>query len=110
MANAKRKTDLDLAEIAKTLGMKYADEKQRRDGKRNEIVDANDSPGGTVVTTLDGQTYIIVPEDRPDAEGKTGVMWLNAPPRVIGGKVETYNGTFPVFAQPGADELTDVDG
>jgi hypothetical protein len=109
MATSKSKTDLDLPEIARLLGMKYADEKQQRGGKRNEILEVNDSPAGTVVRTVDGQTYIIVPEDRPDAEGKTGVMWLHAPPRVIGGQLEPYKGTFPVFAQPGVSPSGDVE-
>lgn len=103
------KTKIDLAEVARTLGMHYrtADELKLEPQKRNEVVDAYDAPGGTVVTTFDGQTYIIVPEDKPDAEGKTGVMWLSAPPRIVDGHVEPYAGTFPVFANPGSTVVAD---
>lgn len=105
------KSKIDLAEVAAALGMHYRTEDEQRDGAINEIVEAYDAPGGTVVQTFDGQTYIIVPEDHPDAQGKTGVMWLSPPPRIVDGKIEPYAGTFPVFAnpstKPGDDEQAD---
>ena len=59
-----------------------------------EVHDVAESSAGTCVKTHDGVTYIIVPQDNPDAEGKFGVMFLAAP-------TERYGGTFPVYANPG---------
>lgn len=65
-----------------------------------EVRQVSDSPAGPIVQTTDGVLYVIVPEESPDADGKTGLMFLAAPhPR--------YNGPFPVYSQPreaGADE------
>lgn len=58
---------------------------------------------GLVVTTTDGQTYIDVPEDQPDANGKTGLMFLVAPS-------QTYNGSFPVFGQHDPDNPVQAPG
>lgn len=65
--------------------------------EENEVHDVLDSPAGVLIKTTDGQTYIVVPEDNPDADGKVGVMFLSAPS-------PKYGGTFPVFAQPGAED------
>lgn len=71
--------------------------------EESEISDVVDSDAGPLITTTDGQTYIVVPEDQPDADGKTGVMFAKAPH-------EKYGGTFPVYAQPGADEEAEEAG
>lgn len=62
-----------------------------------ELVDVFVEDAGVVYTTTDGQAYIDVPAVRPDADGKTGLMFLAAP-------TATYAGTFPVFATPIGDE------
>lgn len=56
-----------------------------------EIADVLESPAGLVVHTTDGVGYIIVPDDQPDADGKTGLMLLAKP-------TESWSGSFPVFA------------
>ncbi len=69
----------------------------------DEVVDFLEDEAGLVITTSDGQSYIVVDEDHPDADGKTGLMFLAAPS-------ETYAGGFPVFAQPAEqDEATDAE-
>jgi hypothetical protein len=67
-----------------------------------EVVDVDDTPAGRVVTVASGVQYVIVPDDQPDADGKTGVMYLAAP-------TDRYAGSFPVYAQPGADDTPDGD-
>lgn len=57
-----------------------------------EILDVAPSPAGTIIATTDGATYVDVPDDRPDNDGKTGLMFLVPP-------TETYTGSFPVYAQ-----------
>ena len=83
---------MDITEAAHTLGM-----------AEREIDDVLDSPAGPIVKTTDGQTYVIVPADHPDAEGKTGLMFLAAPH-------DRYIGTFPVYAQPGSEIIADALG
>jgi hypothetical protein len=61
--------------------------------KEREVRDVLDSPAGVVIVTTDGVSYIDVPEDRPDVDGKTGLMFLSAPK-------EGYSYAFPIFAQP----------
>jgi hypothetical protein len=62
----------------------------------SELGDPMDSPGGLVIESLaDGLRYIVVPEDNPDADGKTGLMFLGAP-QLEGDRV--YVGNFPVYA------------
>ena len=62
----------------------------------SELGDPMDSPGGLVIESLaDGLCYIVVPEDTPDADGKTGLMYLGAP-LLDGDRV--YIGDFPVYA------------
>ncbi len=56
-----------------------------------EIKAVEDTAAGIVARMFDGSSYIKVPKDNPDSEGKTGLMYLRAP-------TEKYNGTFPVFA------------
>lgn len=58
-----------------------------------EIRSVEEAPGGTVIVTTDGVSYIHVPEDQPDEEGKTGLMLLAAPK-------ENYVYAFPIYAQP----------
>ena len=71
--------------------------------KPSEVISVEDSPAGTVITTFDGQALIDVPVDRPDADGKSGLMLLAAP--TVG-----YRGTFPIYAQPGADDAAEPGG
>jgi hypothetical protein len=77
---------IDLSSVARTLGM-----------KPSEVLDAEDTDAGLVVDIFDGTRLIIVPDDAPDADGKTGVMYLAAPISA-GGK--DYTGDAPVYAQP----------
>lgn len=67
-----------------------------------EIASITDTPAGVVVVGVDGSQLIIVPADRPDAEGKTGVMFFALPH-------DKYRGTFPVYAQPLEDDEPDGD-
>jgi hypothetical protein len=55
-----------------------------------EVTDVEDGDSGLIVTLFDGGKYIIVPDDRPDLAGRTGVMYLNPP-------TSSYAGVFPVF-------------
>lgn len=67
-----------------------------------ELVDVEDSPAGIVYTCRDGSRLVDVPADRPDAGGRTGLMFLVAP-------TENYRGSFPVYEQPlDDDELAAV--
>ena len=63
----------------------------------SEIASVDDSPAGDVVVTTDGVAYLIVPEDRPDGAGRTGLMFLAAPH-------EGYVGPFPVYTMPADEE------
>lgn len=63
-----------------------------------EVVNVEDSPAGTIITTFDGSRLVSVPEDTPDAEGQTGLMFLTCP---VG-----YRGAFPIYAQP-LDDVVD---
>lgn len=65
-----------------------------------EISDVADSPAGTIIVTVDGASYVDVPADRPDSDGKTGLMFLAAPK-------ENYSGSFPVYAAPVENEDED---
>lgn len=67
--------------------------------EEDEVVDCDDTPAGPVIRTKDGNAYIVVPKDQPDAAGQHGVMYL-VPPS------PTYSGNFPVFRQPGLEGLT----
>lgn len=58
----------------------------------DEVALVEDSPAGTIVTTTDGARYVHA--DEPDADGKTGLMFLVAPS-------PNYHGPFPVYTQPG---------
>ncbi|HKS45537.1 MAG TPA: hypothetical protein VJT49_10565 [Amycolatopsis sp.] len=60
-----------LAETARAMGMSQA-----------EIIDVTDTDEGRIVTTHDGSKTIIVPADRPDALGQTGVLAYNPPPSI----------------------------
>jgi hypothetical protein len=62
---------------------------------RSEISEVTDAPAGDVIVTEDAARYVVVPDDQPDARGKTGLMYLVAP-------TTGYTGSFPVYAQPGA--------
>ena len=59
---------------------------------------------GDLVTTRDGQTYLIVPADRPDATGRVGVMWDRQPgSALLAARLPTYakssrNGVRPATA------------
>lgn len=67
----------------------------------DELVNVEDSPAGIVYTCRDGSRLVDVPVDRPDAGGKTGLMFLVAP-------TVNYRGSFPVYEQP-LDDDTDLD-
>lgn len=67
----------------------------------DELVTVEDSPAGIVYTCRDGSRLVDVPTDRPDAGGKTGLMFLVAP-------TVNYRGSFPVYEQP-LDDDTDLD-
>ncbi len=86
---------IDKADVARDLGMKNA-----------EILAVEDSEAGLIVDVFDGTRLVIVPEDNPDADGKTGVMYLVAPVSATG---QPYTGDAPIFAQPGADVVDDAD-
>lgn len=59
-----------------------------------ELVGVVDSPAGPIFNMSDGNSYINV--TGVDADGKTGLMYLQAP-NVAGG----YKGVFPVYtAEP----------
>lgn len=73
----------DLASVAARLGLPVS-----------ELVRFDDSPAGLVIVTAAGTSYIDVPADRPDGDGKHGVMYLAAPS-------PTYRGTFPIYTPPG---------
>lgn len=62
----------------------------------SEIADAEDSPGGLVIRTVDGASYIDVPADTPDGAGRTGLMMLE--PR---SKPGSY--AIPTYTQPPAE-------
>lgn len=81
--------NLTIAEAAELLSM-----------PEREIIDVADSPAGDLITTVGGTVLVNCVE--PDAEGKTGLMFLAAP-------TATYGGAFPVYAQPGGDTDTDTD-
>jgi hypothetical protein len=70
----------------------------------SELVDFADAPGGFTFDTRDGVRYIDVPADAPDADGKTGLMYVVAPD-VAGG----YRGDFPVYVNPPAEEPAPVE-
>lgn len=71
-----------------------------------ELVSFDESPGGLIFATSDGNSYIEVPEDLPDFDGKTGLMFLHAP-NVDGGR--GYTGDFPVYVST-PDPAGDVEG
>jgi len=70
---------VDLENLAKRLG-----------AAEREIVMTVETEAGVVAHFFDGTSYIDVPKTKPDADGKTGLMYLRAP---------TAEPTaFPVFA------------
>ncbi len=66
----------------------------------HEIIAVADSPAGDMITTFDGNTFVVVPDDAPDFDGKTGLMFL-VPPVPPNGR--PYVGDFPVFTNPPDD-------
>jgi hypothetical protein len=56
----------------------------------HEVSGTVDTATGDVIAMADGSSYILVPEDNPDAGGKTGLMYHRLPH-------EDYSGTFPVY-------------
>jgi hypothetical protein len=70
----------------------------------SEIADIYSHETGDVIVTSDGVSYVDVPADRPDGEGKTGLMYLSAPH-------DRYSDSFPVYAAPDVlDSELDRDG
>lgn len=67
----------------------------------DEITSVESSPAGPVITIHDGTRYIVVPDDLPDADGKTGLMWLEAPNPDF-----TYS--FPIFT-PSPDDVAELE-
>lgn len=59
----------------------------------SEIVSVREAPEGLVITIRPSTAYVLVPEDRPDAEGKTGLMLLWPTPS------PSTNRAFPVYAR-----------
>ena len=57
-----------LAEAARAIGM-----------APNEIIDVTDVDAGRIITTHDGSKVIVVPADRPDGAGQTGVLVYHWP-------------------------------
>ena len=47
--------------------------------KSSEVVEVVDTDDGVVITMVSGTQHIVVPEDRPDYEGKTGLMLFRKP-------------------------------
>jgi len=45
-----------------------------------EIVTVKRRRGGVVIAAYDGQPLIVVPVDRPDGAGRTGIMFFGEPP------------------------------
>lgn len=80
----------------------------------SELVEILDSPAGPVFVMADGTHYINVPADRPDFNGKTGLMFASAP--VVNNQYG-WVGDFPVYANAPAEitaeiatrDLTDAD-
>jgi hypothetical protein len=65
----------------------------------SEIADVyDDAAVGVVIVTTDGIEY--VDRDEPDAEGKTGLMFLRAPDGMRDRESGDYLGTFPVYVSP----------
>lgn len=62
---------------------------QRLGAPEKEILATVETDAGVVAHLFDGSSYIDVPADKPDADGKTGLMYLKAPSAPTG---------FPVFA------------
>lgn len=83
---------IDLADVARELGM-----------KPSELIDVEDTDAGRIIRCTDGTTLIDVPADAPDADEKTGLMFLAAP-------TPSYTGDFPIYAQPVEDDVVDPDG
>lgn len=68
-----------------------------------EIAEVLDSPAGDLITTADGQTYVHLPDDQPDASGRTGLMFLQPPHDRYVGSFPVYDGT--VTVDPGPAEV-----
>ena len=47
--------------------------------KETEVAGVEETPIGPVVTVVSGVRYVIVPDDQPDGDGKTGVMLAEKP-------------------------------
>lgn len=90
------------------------------DCKESEVASVADAPAGLVIATTDGTGYVLVPDDQPDAEGKTGLMLLSAPSEKPVAVVDgcTLWNAFPVYVSPvpladeesaDAEEVAEVD-
>jgi len=66
---------------------------QRLGAAKKEIISVVDHELGVIVDHL-GTKYIIVPDEKPDGDGKTGLMYLEQPKDGSNKPVST---TFPVF-------------
>lgn len=76
--------------------------------KLSEVAAVDESDGAAVITTTAGVRYVVLAEDAPDAEGKTGLMLLAAP---SDGPVSTIDGitrwnSFPLHV-PHPDPTSD---
>lgn len=83
---------MDLSAAAELLGLPV-----------REVLSCDDTPAGLVIVTSDGVSYVLVPEDRPDGAGATGLMYLAAP-------TDPYNGSFPLYTMPADDDEVSRDG
>lgn len=61
----------------------------------HDVVEADDDGEVLLIKTTDGASYIVVPEDDPDDDGKYGVMFLVEPH-------PNYAGDFPVYRKSSA--------
>lgn len=71
----------------------------------SELVDVLDSPAGPVFRMSDGNRYINVAEDTPDADGKSGLMFLEAPSANYQGQMAVFVNSPEVVAA--ADDAED---
>ena len=83
---------MKIQEAARVLGL-----------KADEVAGVEETPVGPVITVAgSGARYVVVPDDQPDAEGKTGLMFAEKPdPKRV------Y--TFPVYAPHPAEPDVVVD-
>jgi len=85
-------TQSSIAEVAAAIGM-----------AAHEVVKLEVVDQGGLITTSDGKQMIVVPEDRPDYEGKTGLMWWHPPHAKYSDPFPVYCHTAPAGGAVGVD-------